>query len=81
MNHILKAIITMSIVSTILYLLGAFYNVSFDIQVWANSSREYVSIMCGILCLFIGKDIFDDYMIFSYEEDPGDEQSEEITKT
>jgi len=35
-----------------LYLLGAFYNISFDISMWSMVSRELTSIMAFIIFIY-----------------------------
>ena len=54
MKNYLKGLFVGLFMFLLIYLLSAFYNMSFDISIWSDASRFTVSTMGGILSIFIG---------------------------
>lgn len=53
MNELVKRILIGVTVFLFIYLIGSFYNVSFDISKWSNVSRFFVSVIGGFISIMI----------------------------
>ena len=51
MKQIIKMIILVSITFTLVYLLGSFYNTTFNITKWSEESRFVIKLFGGIFSL------------------------------